>query len=250
MKALIILIVLNYIATNTSFTKEDVSFQGEYEVNNRLYIDKNKIITTEYVDLISSIPNYHIKDLLYSAFDFAAGNYRYKLGGKTVVPQQSIKKGYLDCTNFIYYLFERAGIPTEHATTFQMVDTGEKIRKKQKVNNTITKNFEYIPAIKNTKNSFMPKSGDILAFFDKARNRGHAVVVIDPKNCIAVNATAWVWVQVDNQDEEKNVLDRSKTGIFFQKVIKGECENGIWKSWDSHKNKFQVMLRHKYFIEN
>ena len=233
---LLILLTFTIFISAKSWSKEfsNMGQMSLLELNTNIYIGTNNTMTPAYLELVYSVKNRDLQELLYNAFEFAVSNYSYRLGGRTLTWSGSKKKGYIDCTALIFYLFKETNLPVEFATTWQMVSRLPHVKE----------NFNYIPAIPGTRNSFMPKTGDILAYYDKTRERGHAVLVIDPKKCIAINATSWVWVE---NAEGDIVLDRSQSGVFFQKVEKGECSDGIWKSWDSSMNRFQVMLRHKNF---
>ena len=116
------------------------------EVNTYRYIDENNEMTEEYQNLINQTSNFHLKELLHSAFDFVVSNYKYKLGGKIVVAPDSAKQGFLDCTNLIHQLFVNSHIPAEYASTYSMVQK----------NKSIKNNFLYIPPMKGTINAFKP----------------------------------------------------------------------------------------------
>lgn len=210
------------------------SFQ-DMEHNVEIYMDNKRQMTDSYFDLISQEPNFTIKDILYSAHDLAKRRIAYSLG-KSYIPADGVKKvGLIDCTHLIEEIFIRAGLPYDYVNTEGMVRKWPAAKK----------NFEYIAPIEGFSNSFKPQAGDVLAFYNSKRRSGHAVMVIDPLNCIAINSTSWVWTE-NYQDE--TVRNPKMTGVYFQEIKQGKCENGIWTSWDNSTNKFQVMLRHKMII--
>ncbi len=226
-------VISSTIKANILSIKTSKSSYGVLEHFTQLYFDNDGNMTDRYMDIIINEPNFAVKDILYSAHDIAIRNMNYSFG-KSFIPTDGSKKvGLIDCTHLIAQIFLRAGLPYEYVSTIGMV----------KKYPTAKKYYDYISPVMGTKNSFKPKTGDILAYY--RNNKGHAVMVIDPKKCMAINATTWNWTQKADGTNFRNPND---TGVFFQEVKEGKCENGVWTSWDNAYNKFQVHLRHKEIV--
>ncbi len=245
-----------------------------YEVNYDFYIDKNGEMTPEYQNLIDREPNPLVKAILKSAFSLASWKKQIRYSfGKSIIPKQNNgqTQGFIDCTFLTYEVYKRAKdflpvdqnfsnsvLSTNHASTLAMVAS----------DSIVKEHFDYIEPYSLTKKtyhngktigikSFKPKAGDILAYnysytdrYKRGKQRGHAVIVIDPEQCIALNSTSAVFVE-NNGVIKRNYL---LSGVYFQKVEKGICQDGIWTSWDRDldnidttyiNNNWDVLLRHK-----
>lgn len=168
------------------------------EVRETVYnvYSKNGKMTKAFEDLVYKQKNVYVRNLLIEAFNLVEEDIKYKYGGDSF-------KG-IDCTNFINLLFERIGLPVKNLTTGLMTNSNAK--------NYYASDFEVYR--KKKVKYFQPKTGDILAY------NGHAVIVIDPQNCIAVNSAAWT-------------AGNGPEGVQFHQITdKSRCANGKWLYWD------------------
>lgn len=222
-----LVLLLLYVISYTSSLKADALKEHHFD----LYVDQHNKMTNKYRELVDQEHNTIIKDLLISAHDLATRKITYGLGA------YSPKKQKIDCSHLIKEIYSSANLEYEYATSKAFVAKDSYIQN----------NFVYILPTPGTKNTFKPNAGDILAYYNSKKSSGHVIMVIDPKECIAVNATPWSWII---NTSGKSIRDHRKKGVFFQKVLGGICKDGLWTSWDTPTNKFQVMLRHKDVIIN
>lgn len=254
----------------TSMVHSTYIQQREYElfkkeVNSIGYMTDTGQMTQRYISLIESQTDADVKNLLVKSFDFATRDIRYKFSASnlmSVTLKSGQKREYLSCTGFTYELFKAIGLDYPYTSSEWMVKKDKKL----------WTHFDLIPPSPK-EGGFRPKTGDILAYSiynpKTKKRRGHAVVVIDPGNCIAINSTSWVMVRLvestDNSTEDENaddlgendeedtdiiVRDATKSGVYFQEIARDRCMDGHWKAWDRSSNKFQILLRHKKFQDD
>ena len=240
MKNITFLILIIFF--NSSFISYgNASTKGILEVNVDKYFGPNNELSNSYQNLIDQQTNSYIKDLLISAHDFASKNIKYKFGASSFTNIKSKKTHktytYIDCSGFANELFDAINLPYNFASSLDML----------RQRSDLLDQFQFEKISNQVEKGFRPNTGDILAYNypykvnGVVKRKGHVVVVIDPKECIAINATSYVW------PNDNSTVDRSKQGVYFQQILKGNCDDGLWKSWDSADNKFQVLLRHKFF---
>lgn len=235
--------VRTLLNTTILFLSLATTVHGELlEVDHKLYIGAKKTITDEYQSIIDRQTNPYVRDLLIKAHSLATQNIRYSLYAsklKTeVVNNKKVK--WLSCSGLAYELFKAIGLEYPlYTNTKKMV--------KYKTQAPYLLDYFEIQELKNQpEKGFRPQTGDILAYYyfnSKTKvGKGHVVIVIDPDECTAINSTTWSF------DEDTSERLTQKKGVYFQRIDTERCTNGLWKSWDTASNKFQVLLRHKKFI--
>lgn len=199
------------------------AFAFEYEYN--LYETADGQMSQSYLDLIDQSSNENIKKILYKAFEMSQENIGYSFDS-SFENYLSGESNVLSCSQFIYELFRRSGLELNYLSSSDFV----------RAKAIDLKNNFIILKNKNANHKFKPQTGDVMAY------QGHVVMVIDPKNCVAINSTSWT------MDPKTNRRLNDKKGVFFQKIGSSRCSKGVWKAWDSSSNKFEVLLRHKSFV--
>jgi hypothetical protein len=177
----------------------------------------------DFMELVNNQENNYLERLLLEAWDMVD----QKIGYKFIYEENDVS---LNCSRFVWKLFERIGLSFPYTATIYF---NEK-------NKNILDHFTVIGP--EADGGFKPNVGDVLSF--NYSNAGHMVVVVDPKNCIAVNSASWVW------DSDANRTLPSEKGVRFHRIYReSRCRDGVWYSWDNSAYKFQKMLRHNAFIE-
>ena len=146
-----------------------------------------------------------------------------------------MRKNGVDCTRFLWHIYaERMKLPynSKHKNAAILSQSFAQRRSTSELKN-------FIP-IKKTGNAFKPRTGDILAF------PGHALAVVDPEQCIAIQSSSWVCKKMSPDGSCHGSSTGKNAGVTVYKLMnKGDCENGFWKQLDSPKNKFTSAWRHK-----
>lgn len=236
-KKLTFLLFLSNLTTlgfNKTYSNElsTKKWESIREVNSNLYIGPNKEMTPAFEALIAEQKNPLVVNLLRAAFELAARPVpiRYKYAASNIPDNEDVP-GQIDCSGLVTAIYEKSKLNITHASSRMMVN-------KEPV---VLENFNSIKPITlpNGARRFTPQAGDILAF------KGHVVMVVDPYKCTAINSTSYVLEETENGNSVRN---SRLSGVYFQKVEKGICENGHWYSWDNRTNVWKVMLRHKDVI--
>lgn len=146
-----------------------------------------------------------------------------------------MRKNGVDCTRFLWHLYsEKMKLPfnSKHKNAVILSHSFA-----QKRSTSELKNF--IP-LKKIGNAFKPRTGDILAF------PGHALAVVDPEQCIAIQSASWLCKKMNKNGFCHDSDTGKNAGVSIYKLMnRGDCENGLWKQLDSPKNKFTSGWRHK-----
>jgi hypothetical protein len=141
----------------------------------------------------------------------------------------------VDCTRFLWHLYaEKMKLPfnSKHLNAPILSRTFA-----QKRSTSELKNF--VP-LKKIGAAFKPRTGDILAF------PGHALAVVDPDRCIAIQSASWLCKKMGVNGSCFSADTGKNAGVSIYKLMnKGDCNNGLWKQLDSPKNKFTSGWRHK-----
>ncbi len=162
----------------------------------------------------------------------ASWNYKY---AKAKDKYDFMRKYGVDCTRFLWHLYsEKMKLP------FNSSQKNAPILSHTFAKNKKTKELKYFVPIKKENGSFIPRTGDILAF------PGHALAVLDPKKCIAIQSASWVCRKMSYHGYCLDAAKGKDAGVTIYKLMnRGDCENGKWKQLDSPKNKFTAGWRHK-----
>ncbi|BBH52230.1 hypothetical protein [Fluviispira sanaruensis] len=146
-----------------------------------------------------------------------------------------MRKNGVDCTRFLWHLYAgEMNLP--YNSKYKNSAILSQTFAKRRINSEL-KNF--VP-LKRYKNGFAPRTGDILAF------PGHALAVLDPKQCIAIQSTAWACERMTPRGQCHKGTEGKNAGVVVYKLMnKDDCANGLWNKLDSNKNKFTAGWRHK-----
>ncbi len=146
-----------------------------------------------------------------------------------------MRKNGVDCTRFLWHLYaEKMKLPfnSKHKNAAILSHSFAKRRSTNELKN-------FVP-LKKMGNAFKPRTGDILAF------PGHALAVVDPDRCIAIQSASWLCKKMSLNGSCLNAATGKNAGVSVYKLMnKGDCDNGFWKQLDSPKNKFTSGWRHK-----
>ncbi|KAB8027396.1 hypothetical protein [Fluviispira multicolorata] len=146
-----------------------------------------------------------------------------------------MRKNGVDCTRFLWHLYAgEMNLPynSKYKNSAILSHTFAKKQIDQELKN-------FVP-LKKYKNGFQPRTGDILAF------PGHALAVLDPKQCIAIQSTSWACEKMTAKGQCHKGTQGKNAGVVIYKLMnKTDCTNGIWNKLDSQKNKFTAGWRHK-----
>jgi cell wall-associated NlpC family hydrolase len=143
----------------------------------------------------------------------------------------------IDCTRFLWYLYSQK-IKLPYNSKIKNAPITSETFAKNNLNSQL-KNFIRLTK---TKKGFKPRTGDILAF------PGHALAVLDPKKCIAIQSSVWLCTKIDQYGSCHDSVSGKNAGVSIYKLMnKGDCENGYWKQLDTPKNTFTSGWRPKAF---
>lgn len=146
-----------------------------------------------------------------------------------------MRKYGVDCTRFLWHLYsEKMKLP------FNASHKNAPILSQTFARSHSSKELKYFVPIKKQNGAFTPRTGDILAF------PGHALAVLDPKKCIAIQSASWVCRKMSYQGYCLDAAKGKDAGVTIYKLMnKGDCEEGVWKQLDAPKNRFTAGWRHK-----
>ncbi|APJ03010.1 hypothetical protein [Silvanigrella aquatica] len=227
-----------------SNSKSSKNFQNKNFINpSKVSVDWNQLYYENHSPQVRQFINYSkatkiaLKDYeIPYTYNGTSGNWNTKyLSSKNKI--EFMRKNGVDCTRFLWHLYaEQLNLPYNSKYRNAAILSQSFAQKRSTIE---LKNF--IP-IKKMKNGFKPKTGDILAF------PGHALAVLDPEKCIAIQSTSWFCKKMSANGTCYEAAKGKEAGVTIYKLMnKGDCENGVWKQLDSPKNKFTAGWRHKAF---
>ena len=147
-----------------------------------------------------------------------------------------MRKNGVDCTRFLRHIFlEEMKLP------YNSKEKNYPILSHSFSQNRSSSELKNFIPIKKLRNGFKPKTGDILAF------PGHALVVIDAKNCIALQSASWLCKKFALNSCYQSASGKHAGVTLYKLMNKTDCDNGTWKQLDAAKNKFTAAWRHKSF---
>ncbi|KAB8027393.1 hypothetical protein [Fluviispira multicolorata] len=149
-----------------------------------------------------------------------------------------MRKYGVDCTRLLRYLFRNMLQLPYNSLFTEAPIISHTFANINSQNAKQLRNFIRVPQ---SKNGFRPQTGDILAF------PGHAIAVLDPKNCISIQSSSWVCKNI--KDGRCVEAEMGKyAGVAIYKLASNRfCSNGLWKGMDGDHNKFTVAWRHRAF---
>lgn len=141
----------------------------------------------------------------------------------------------VDCTRFLWHLYaEKMRLP------FNAKIKSAPILSHSFAQSKINKELGNFVPLKKEGSLFKPRTGDILAF------PGHALAVLDPNKCIAIQSASWVCKKITNSGSCLHSAKGKDAGVSIYKLMnRGDCHDGAWKQLDSPRNKFTAGWRHK-----
>lgn len=231
-------------------------------------------MSAEFIELLNQQKNIFVRNLLVSAFELQKADIKYKRKAN------KLTNNAINCTGLIKELFTNASLSYGNrvygSKDLRRIASEEEMQDqlflpKEKSENyywnklvNISANF-YAPQEKNRKvydffkiqsieeyqqttglKNFYPQAGDVLAYYNTKKREGHAVIVVDPMNCVAIDSSPYSF------KEGKHGKIKSKEGVQFRYLKSPSCNpmTGEWTSWGKAANKFQVLMRHRNFFED
>jgi len=232
-------------------------------------------MSSEYMGLVNDQKNIFIKNLLISAFEIQNDGIKYKRSAKGLTDNA------INCTGFIKYLFTNASLAygkkvlgskdlkkialeeanidlsflpkekTNESDWERILHISNSFYDPQENNNYKVTDFFKIQSLEDYQkvtnlNHFHPQTGDVLAYYDTKRKEGHAVIVVDPLNCVAIDSSPYSFI------EGVKGKIKDKEGVQFRYLTFPSCNplTGEWYSWGKKNNKFQVLMRHRNFYQD
>ncbi|MDH4469294.1 MAG: hypothetical protein QE271_14645 [Bacteriovoracaceae bacterium] len=231
-------------------------------------------MSEEFLNLLNQQNNIFVKNFLVSSFEIQNSGIKYLRSAK------GLTNNSINCTGLIKHLFYQASLAYGKQVLgskdlMNLAQENEKfdlkLLPKEKTRQTdwerilkISKSFK-LPVEENIKirdyfkiqsladyqketnlKNFHPQTGDVLSYYNKSKREGHAVIVIDPLNCIAIDSSPYTF--------KEGVKGKIKEleGVQFRYLKFPSCNpiTGEWYSWGKSSNKFQVLMRHRYFFED
>lgn len=234
-----------FFVTGCTSTKNShrkyINYNQNYVDPTRVEVDWKRLYSTNASSQVRSFLNYSKEtknELSEKKIPYASNGIAKNWDDKYLNSKNKydfMRKNGVDCTRFLWHLYsEKMNLPFNSKTKGAPILSHSFAQRKS---NSELKNF--VPLKKNG-NLFKPQAGDILAF------PGHALAVLDPDKCIAIQSASWVCKKRADNGSCVNSATGKEAGVSIYKLTnRGDCENGLWKQLDSPKNKFTAGWRHK-----
>lgn len=237
----IIISIISCVSSNTKNNNKKY-LQSKYFVNpintpvkwNKLYIENHSINAKLFLNYAKETKNIlneiDIPYILTKNYQLWDSNYI-----KAKDKYNFIQNNGIDCTRFLWHLYEKKMNLPYNSNYKNKVILSYSFSQK-KMNNEL----KYFVPLKKIGKAFKPRTGDILAF------PGHALAVLDPKDCISIQSASWLCKKMNLNGSCHESVSGLNAGVAIYKLMsKGDCNNGLWHHLDSPQNKFTAGWRHK-----